>query len=302
VRALVVAAALLVALAPSARADGGDDRVEVAQLTPGDQLDAARVDFKAKKYFEARKALKDLLLPKPRLSDTNDLAEAYLMYGVCLLENGETEEAGKAMEDSLGLNPARQNLDPQYYSSKARTFFQETRAKVEQQRIAIEKAKDAARQREIIENIRKNTKVYEQRPYFVNFVPGGAGQFQNGHRTKGILFASGQAVAGGTSLAIWLYLVGNYGISGTTSDRDEAATILRLQQVEVVGGVVFVGLYVWSVIDALVNYKKQVQVDVPPELLEPATNGKRKTASSSRLRLAPAPMSDGAGVVLSWEH
>ena len=46
--------------------------------------------------------------------------------------------------------------------------------------------------------------------HYVNFIPFGAGQLQNGGRGKGFGFAIAEGVTGAASAGIWLYLVDRY--------------------------------------------------------------------------------------------
>jgi hypothetical protein len=106
------------------------------------------------------------------------------------------------------------------------------------------------------------------RPYYLNFVPGGIGQFQRGSIGKGTFFAVTQLATAATSAGIWLYLVQTYGYGGTVP-REDAAFARRLQQIEIGTGVAFLGLVAWGIVDSLIHYKPQVQVRGDDSLLVP---------------------------------
>jgi hypothetical protein len=102
-------------------------------------------------------------------------------------------------------------------------------------------------------------RIIERRQYWVNFVPFGAGQLQNGRRGKAIAFAATQGVAAATSVGIFVHLVNRYGWGGTVPSAD-AAEVRRLQQIQIGAGVVFVGLAVWGVVDSLRDYEPVVEI------------------------------------------
>lgn len=101
--------------------------------------------------------------------------------------------------------------------------------------------------------------VYVRQPYFVNFVPFGAGQLQNGDRGKGYALAVGEAVTATVSASAFVYLTSKYGVSGTVAIED-GASVRRLQQVEVGTGVAFFALYAYGVVDALRHYEPYREV------------------------------------------
>ena len=62
--------------------------------------------------------------------------------------------------------------------------------------------------------------VYENHPYYVNFVPFGVPQFQGKRPLKGSLLALGQGVMFGTTVSSWLYLSTKYGFpTGNAPER-----------------------------------------------------------------------------------
>ena len=104
----------------------------------------------------------------------------------------------------------------------------------------------------------KRGAVYERHAYYLNFVPFGAGQFQNGERTKGALFGAAELATGATSFGIWAYLTAHY--RGRDIPAAEAGHVRTLQQTEIVTGACFLGLYAWGVVDALLGYEPLVEI------------------------------------------
>lgn len=117
-----------------------------------------------------------------------------------------------------------------------------------------------------------------RRQYWVSFLPMGAGQFQNGHKLKGALFATGQ----GAALALNAFgLIGNLiGIQDHPAgypDADTLARALRRRNIQIGAAIAFWALYAGSVADAVYFYEDEELLHLrtldrpPPELDHPNT-------------------------------
>jgi hypothetical protein len=84
----------------------------------------------------------------------------------------------------------------------------EKRRRQRQKKIADEDAIVAARRRAPPTIVR-----YERHSFVINFVPFGAGQFQNGQRRKGWLFLGAEAVLGAVSVGAFATNLGLYGLA-----------------------------------------------------------------------------------------
>lgn len=276
----------------------------VATATPAEDLERARQSFRAGDFQSAQPLLSFLLYPTPRLARQDDLLEAHVLLGACGFETGDRETARREFEQALYLS-AELSLEPILFSAGAVRFFEDTKtALVERQRRNVEK-RALAEERERLRRYRESLIVYEVRPFYVNFVPFGAGQFQNGNRTRGVLFATGQAVTFAASAGIWLYLVNQYGFNGRVPPED-AETARLLQQVEIGVGASFWALYGWSVVDALLHYKPRAQVQGDDSLLpEDLRNLERLPPSGAKPQkrswLGPAPVPGGLGLSLGGQ-
>lgn len=308
-RALVVA--LIVLAAAPARAS-----------TPAEELQRARDAFVAGDCPAAIPLLHYLLYPKARLARAGDLVEAHVLLGVCSFETGDRTAASREFEEALYLQPDLTIGTERFSSAAVRHFDEQKAVIVERNRLDAERRR-IAEENERYKALLASMVVIETRPYYVNFVPFGAGQFQNGQPAKGIAFATGQGVTGAVSLGIWLYLVGTYGYGGSVPE-DDADFVRRLEQIEIGTGAVCLGLMGWGIVDSLLNYRPSVQRKpdeslLPPELRRrperpaprrapdagddrrprPPENG--ITDGPSALRFAPVPLPSGAGVALSFE-
>jgi tetratricopeptide (TPR) repeat protein len=287
-----------------------------AQATPSQDLARAREAFRRGDFATALPLLNYLLYPTPRLAQTSDLVEAHVLLAVCAFETGDRETATREFEEALFL---QSDLDLQgnaLFSKPSIEFFAQTRAAVEERSRRDAEQRSLAEERERLRKYRESLIVYEVRPYYVNFIPFGAGQFQNRQRGKGLAFASAEVATGALSAGIWLYLVGQYGYGGRVPPED-AANVLLLQQIEIGSGVACLGLVAWGVVDSLLNYKPRAQIEgddsllpdlVPPPDRSPKARPKPKTnprptpgSAPSSLRLAPTPLPGGVGASLSWE-
>jgi hypothetical protein len=276
-----------------------------AYATPSEELDQARTAFRAGRYDDARNLLSSLLYPKTRLSDPAELAEAHLLLGVSEFEGGDVAQAERELEEALFIDTSLK-LDPLVFSSRAVEFFQQKKEALERRSREDEEKARLARERDRLRRILANLVVVEKRSYWVNFVPFGAGQFQNGQRAKGIAFFASQAALGGASAGLWAYQVIKYGFSGKVPP-EEVNEVNWIQRGQVATGLLFLGVVAWGIVDSLVHYEHVVSRQADPSLLkefelqefDKETGEKGKARPHSSLRLIPALDEKSVGLGLS---
>lgn len=275
--------------------------VRVASAAPSDELEEARALFQRGDFGSAIPKLNFLLYPEARLSALQDLVEAHLLLGVAYYETGDRVAAAREFEETLFLD-ADAALDPNIFSEGAVTFFEETKKDLEDRFEREAEMRRLAEERDRYRRALENLVVIEKRPYYVNFIPFGAGQFQNGHTRKGIFFFVSQAVLGGTSAGIFLWQWGKYGIGGLVPTIEEQRTVQRLQYVQIATGSLALGIMAWGIIDALIYYEPTQRTAADPSLLpdEFVPPGPGVPPASS-FRLIPFASPEGGGVSLSWE-
>jgi hypothetical protein len=276
-----------------------------AAASPTQDLESARQSFRAHDYPMARMLATYLLYPDAKLAQPVDLVEAHVILGASDFETGNRAEAKVEFEKALQIQPEK-TLTDMLFSEGAIRLFDETRADVEARARRDAELRKIADERERIRKYRESLVVVERRSFGVNFVPFGAGQFQNKQQTRGLLFATSQGISAGVSIGIFVYLAGKYGIVANVPNADVPG-VRQLQQVEIGAGVAFYALYAWGVVDALLNYKPRVQVEgddsLLPPLAEPEPKKPRpKTSLRDRLHLAPLLSPTGAGLGLTWEN
>jgi tetratricopeptide (TPR) repeat protein len=259
-----------------------------AAATPAQELEEARALFKNKDFSNAIPKLNYLLYPTPRLAQTDDLVEAHVLLGVCSFESGDHKQARREFEDALELN-TELKLDPVVFSTDAVDFFEEVKTEVKEREERDAQARDLARKNEELQAKLDSLRIIETHSYGTNFVPFGAGQFQNGERTKGLLFALAEGITGGASAALFLYIYGQYGFATSIDPRD-ATTVLHLQEAEIATGSVCIGIMIWGVIDSLIHYKHTIQLAPDKRYLQQFL---------PEPEVSPTP--GGASLSLRWE-
>lgn len=267
---------------------------------PIEQLDKAKQSFRAGDWGSAKPLVNDLLYPRPQLASQADLVDAHVMLGVCYFHLGQRDEAKAEFETVLSLEPDK-TLDALIYDAGAIRLFDETRAEIHDRLEREKERRKLAEQAEAIRRYLETQRLYEVHPFYINFLPFGAGQFQNRQNVKGYLFAGGELAMLGTSLGVWLYLTRQYGLVGKVP-LEEALQARRLQQIEFASGVAFWALYGLSIFDSLRHYTPRTQLKADDSLLpEELKNALKKPPPKSSWRIIPMPVPNGAGVGLSWE-
>ncbi|HEX3760919.1 MAG TPA: tetratricopeptide repeat protein [Kofleriaceae bacterium] len=281
--------------------------VGTAAASPSEELVRARQAFREHDYDSAAKLTTYLLYPDERLALPVDLVEAHVILGASNFETGRRAEAKREFEKALQIQPEKVLTD-MLFSDGAIRLFDETKADIEARARRDAELRKIADERERIRKYRESLVVVERRSFFVNFVPFGAGQFQNKQPTRGLLFAGGEAVTGGLSAGIFLYLAGKYGLSNGPVPTPEIPTVRGLEQIEIGAGIAFFAIYAWGVVDSLLHFKPRVQIEGDDSLLPAPTDApdarKRpgKTSLLDRLHLAPIATPGGVGIGLVWEN
>ena len=233
--------------------------------TPGQKLAEARQAFELGQYETAVPLLSYLLYPTAQLSSRDDLMEAHLLLGLAHLELGNRSDAEREIEEALFLDSKLQ-LDPLVFSAQAIEFVEERRREIEGRAKRDAEARVEAEARERLRELLENTIVIERRPFYINFIPFGAGQFQNGHRNKGIAFAVSEAVLCGVSVGVFGYLFNEYGFNGAVP-REELGRARQLQGAQVVSGSLCLAVVTYGVVDSLIYYESTTRVPANESLL-----------------------------------
>jgi hypothetical protein len=253
------------------------------------ELKRAKDKFEFGAYAEAAGTLRQLLAGTPQLTDA-EAVDAYRMLGIAEYQLGDKLGARAAFVNLLSFEPDYA-LDTFLVPPPIVEFFdavkkeheptlaplRERRRELrEQQRMA-----DEARRRLITEEQARTGppgKVVrvEERVYLFNWMPLGAGQFQNGDRAKGTAIAAGQIVLGLVNVSSIVFhnqiaqdtsrtcISGQSGCSRPPYS-DSARTLLsQIDAVKYVSAGLFWALYGWGVWDAHRNYIPRVETEITP--------------------------------------
>jgi hypothetical protein len=271
--------------------------LSLAASTPAEEFERGSVAFARGEYARTIEILGPLLYPEPRLEHEGEIAQAHRMLGVAHLFERQNAQAAEEFRRLLQLRP-EYRMDPLLDPPLVVDFFNNI---LKQQESTL--AEMARKRKEAYEEEARRRGpaiVFERRivrnSFAVNFIPFGAGQFQNGQRTKGWLFLGSEALFGGVSVAAFATNFALYGVrpkincvmapAGETatgdngcspgyvpnSDRDRSQLILKVQMIS---GALFLATAVWGVIDALVHFTPMIEAPITPAPPAPAASGPR---------------------------
>jgi len=292
-----------------------------------DELDRGKNAFGRAEYTRAIGILRPLLYPDIRLDSEGDVVQVHRMLGVSHLFENQPDEAKREFRKLLELRPDY-HFDPLLDPPRVVEFFNGVRREEEGEIATLEAARKkrdanlaARRQQEADARCAAQTHVIIQKnnSYGVNFVPFGAGQFQNGQRGKGWAFLGVEAALGAVSLGAFVTNFALFGAShqrrcldpttsGDTtgmarncmnidhSEEDLSRNLLRLQVVS--GGLFFVTA-AWGIIDALHGFKPTVSSETEPPPSGAATSP-GTAGAAARLRVGPLPIPRGSGLGVAW--
>lgn len=283
----------------------------VAHATPGQDLDKGRDAYRNQDWDSAYKTLNSLLYPSIELARQEDVWEAYVLLGAAAYLLGNRARAVDEFQKALRIDADR-TITTNTHKAEVVQLFEDTKDKFKE-RLAIEaERKRQADQQKRIQDYINTIGVYETTPFAVTLLPFGLNQRQNKQYRKSYLFMAGQAVTFGPSLAIFIYLAGKYGLSSNQVPLQDGPRVRQLQQIEVGTGLAFIGLYAWSIADAMINFKSKRLIKGDDSLLpkdfldgtQPAAPKPppKKTSLRDRLRIGPMVTPTGVGIGLGWEN
>ena len=277
--------ATLAALAGALVAIGPTAPVPVVPVSPAarEAFDRGRTAFGRAEYQRAIDILHPLLYPEVVLDSEGEVVQARRMLGVAYLFQNQPDEAHREFRKLLELRPDYR-FDPLLDPQQVVDFFNGV---LSEEKATIEKFEERRRQRDKkiadqrrIDLDRLNAKPtivqYERHSFSINFIPFGAGQFQNGERRKGWFFLGTETLLAAASVGAFATNLGLYGLTPTRgcklpqpagiecppmsidhSDEDTSRKLLGLQ---VVSGGLFFAVAIWGVIDAIAHFQPGVIV------------------------------------------
>jgi hypothetical protein len=159
----------------------------------------------------------------------------------------------------------------------------------------------------------------EKRNFLVNFVPFGAGQFQQGRNSLGIVFAASEGALAVTSVIAYfayeaLFETDTVEVDDVLTETGKATLTVRYiptsrarqadtwRLLKIGSAAGFYTIYALGVADSLYHHDDQVvtttieERPAPP----PSTPRSKESGSSARLRIFPTPGGLGAGLALTF--
>jgi hypothetical protein len=327
---------LLWALALGAPATG------FAQSSGDPEVDALRASFEYGKYAEVLDRA-GARIDRGGLAE-DELIELHKLAGLAAFNLGRTEDATRHLRALLRLDPDYA-LDPFVVPPPAVAFLdalkdemtseleflrQERRLRQEREKTEAERRErervEAEVQRRRAEELASQVTVrtVEKRNFLVNFVPFGAGQFQQGRNSLGIVFAATEGALAVTSIisffaydSLFEEQVVNLDnvldpdgraslrVRFIPTNRSRQADTWQLLKLSSAAG--FYTIYALGVVDALFHHEDQVirttvepRADKPPPSPSPSpASPARAEAPDASARLGLYPTSGGLGAGLT---
>lgn len=312
----------------------------LAQDSTDPEVDALRASFDYGKYAEV---LDRAVARIDRGNLTEDeLVELHKLAGLAAFNLGRTDDATRHLRALLRLDPDY-SLDPFVVPPPAVAFLdtlkedmtneleflrQERRLRQEREKAEAERRErervEAEVQRRRAEELAAQVTVrtVEKRSFLVNFVPFGAGQFQQGRTSLGIVLAASEGALAVTSLISYfayesLFEDATIELDNVLDPDGRASIPIRFiptdrrtqrdtwQLLKLASAAGFYTVYALGVVDALYHHEDQVistTVEPRPQLPSPFPNPPRVEAPRPTLRVgvAPIPGGLGAGLTLSF--
>ena len=285
---------------------------QAAPALPNEDLQRGKNAYDRGEFARAVEIVHPLLYPEVHLQTEAQIIQAHRILGVAQLFEKNQTEATHEFRKLLQLMPDYR-FDPLLDPPEVVDFFNTVRKGYEAELGELEdkrKAMEQARQRdkEECDKVRASPEKRVGRNSFtVNFIPLGAGQFQNGHRKKGWAFLVTESVLGAvsvgafaTNLAVYglrpqracRYNFGSAACPADAIDHTDENRSRWLTRIQVASGAMFFGAVAWGVIDAIYFFRPETQLTL--------AGAPKHSNTAGTLRLSPAVMDRAFGPGLSF--
>ena len=251
------------------------------------QLKRAKDRFDFGAYAEAAAALRQMLAGTPDLTDA-EAVDAYRMLGIAEYQLGDKLAARAAFVNLLSFEPDYA-LDAFLVPPPIVEFFDgvkkeheaalaplrdRKRELREQQRLADEAKRRLLSEEQSRTGAPGKVVKIEERVYLFNWLPLGAGQFQNGDKAKGTAIAAGQIVLGLVNISAILFhnqiaqdrtrtcISGQAGCSQPPYYDSDRALLSQVDTVKYVSAGLFWALYAYGVWDAHRNFVPRIETEI----------------------------------------
>ena len=323
----------------------GTPAAAVAQDSGDPEVAALRASFEYGKYAEVLDRA-GARIDRGDLGE-DDLVELHKLAGLAAFNLGRTDDATRHLRALLRLDPDY-GLDPFVVPPPAVAFLdalkeemanelellrQERRLRQEREKAAAERRErervETEMQRRRAEELASQVTVrtVEKRNFLVNFVPFGAGQFQQGRNSLGIVFAASEGALAVTSIISFfaydsLFEEQDLPLDNVLDPDGRASIKVRFiptsrraqrdtwQLLKLSSAAAFYTVYALGVVDALYHHEDQVvrttvepRADMPtpssPTPAAPLPSRSRVEAPKPSTHLGLYPTSGGLGAGLT---
>jgi tetratricopeptide (TPR) repeat protein len=256
----------------------------------GADLKRAKDRYSFGAYADAAGAVREMLARRPALSEAESV-EAYRLLGLSEYQLGDRTAARAAFVTLLSIDPDYA-LDAFLVPPQIVEFFDRVKREAESELAPLrEQRRQLKEQQRLAEEARRKLLAEEQlrtgppskvlrvqeRVYLFNWLPFGAGQFQNGQTAKGTAIAAAEVVIGAVNLGAILVhnqIAQDRGrwckpsdVSNCSNPPITDSDRLLLQRVDVakyVSAGLFWAVYAYGVIDAHVHFVPVVETEITP--------------------------------------
>ncbi len=300
-------------------------------IVPDRELEIVRQNFNVGNYRDALNRARNAM----EVANFNEAqrVELHKYAGLSAFNLGELPAAEKHFASLLQLNPDYV-LDPFAYPPPAIRLFEDVKKRnadslnlIRQQialreeqmrREAVEREKarvlaEEARRRLEQQAQEVTTRTVEKHALMVNFIPFGAGQFQQGRTGWAVLYASVEAVLAITSMVAFVVIERMYEpITYTWTDRNYpfSITVRRIPEalknsadnakiVKYAAGGAFYGVWAVGVVDALLHHQDEI-ISTETKRLDAVLPPPAPKASAPKLFMFPTAGGIGAGFSLQF--
>ncbi len=259
----------------------------IGQAAPPPDLKGARDRYEFGAYADAAGAVREILARRKDLPP-DEAVEAYRILGLSEFQLGDRAAARSAFIALLSIDPDYA-LDPFLVPPQIVEFFDRVKREAERELAPLRERKRQLKEQErLAEEARRKLLAEEaarsgppskvvlvqERIYLFNWLPFGAGQFQNGETGKGTVIALSQVLLGAVNIAAIVV----HSELATSARRcsyspgcsDPPYTDVTRQQLKTLDIIkyasagLFWGIYGYSVYDAHVHYIPRVETEVTP--------------------------------------
>jgi hypothetical protein len=253
------------------------------------ELKRAKDRFEFGAYADAAGTLRQMLARSPALSEPEAI-DAYRMLAIAEYQLGDRAAARDAFVNLLSVDPDYA-LDPFLVPPPIVEFFDRVKKENEsalaplrarrrqlreQQRLADEARRRLLAEEQVRSGPPSKIVRVEDRIYLFNWMPLGAGQFQNGDRAKGTAIAAGQIVLGLVNISAILFhndiaqdgsrtcVSGDPNCSRPPYKDSDRTLLSQVDMVKYVTAGIFWALYAYGVWDAHRNYVPRIETEMTP--------------------------------------